>query len=629
MNDSIFQDPNVAIKSLSYVIHLFVSHHLYITNSTVSINSGTTERLLELSFERRALTDQLTGGREGELSSMMDRLPESDSNQDMNNVSSVDGGVSGRQEVDSRAVVEHREAKEHTGLRSFAKNVAGSIARTAVAAGTLMQDASLRRKGASVISSQASKAFRPFQHGLVQGAQGLQRGVETLFDGPRQVQHTLSRLSKQYSQQRMKILLEKQRDESQDVQIGFVLYEDAPQELRGRLWMALLGDDGSCLVEAFSEEYSKKENHAAVLQAMMDMVIGDESCHGEVSDLPLDTLFVFQQAGKMHRVEPWTTEKEIFKNTLMEAMTRVEWPIDDMTSKGKDEDQYETLLQISIGQEDIDDIIARDIHRTFPEHPLFGFEQGQKALFNLLKAYSLHDLEVGYCQGMAFVAGLLLFYVPEHNAFQVFCRLMDGGDAGIGLRKMYLPGLEGLKDSLVMFEYLMQTYLPKLKCHLEEHGAVPILYATQWFLSMFSCPFPVPFCARLIDFMLLQGNDSIMLRTAVSVMAEFESELLARDDFEALLTCLKVDPVTWDSARLRRVMNAAINSPISEEELEYAFQHVREMGESIEEEIAASTGSDTVQNNVLLYDSEEDGTLQTSEQDTSQKNERTNNQTNE
>jgi len=38
----------------------------------------------------------------------------------------------------------------------------------------------------------------------------------------------------------------------------------------------------------------------------------------------------------------------------------------------------------------------RDINRTFPEHPYFGQENrgGQAALFRLLKAYSLQDIEV-------------------------------------------------------------------------------------------------------------------------------------------------------------------------------------------------------------------------------------------
>ena len=56
--------------------------------------------------------------------------------------------------------------------------------------------------------------------------------------------------------------------------------------------------------------------------------------------------------------------------------------------------KYNTLLQISVGQEEVDDVIERDIHRTFPEHPQFGCQAGQQMLFRVLKAYSLHDLEV-------------------------------------------------------------------------------------------------------------------------------------------------------------------------------------------------------------------------------------------
>ena len=76
---------------------------------------------------------------------------------------------------------------------------------------------------------------------------------------------------------------------------------------------------------------------------------------------------------------------------LMSAVWAVEWPI---TAEFPEDSRYNTLLQISIGQEEVDDVIGRDINRTFPEHPQFGFEQGQQALFRVLKAYSLHDLEV-------------------------------------------------------------------------------------------------------------------------------------------------------------------------------------------------------------------------------------------
>lgn len=58
----------------------------------------------------------------------------------------------------------------------------------------------------------------------------------------------------------------------------------------------------------------------------------------------------------------------------------------------------EGVVHMAAVQEETDEIISRDINRTFPEHPQFGYEQGQQALFRVLKAYSLHDLEVQYCQ---------------------------------------------------------------------------------------------------------------------------------------------------------------------------------------------------------------------------------------
>ena len=79
----------------------------------------------------------------------------------------------------------------------------------------------------------------------------------------------------------------------------------------------------------------------------------------------------------------------------MEAALSVEWP---MSCEISEASRYNTLLQISIGQQEVEEIISRDINRTFPEHPQFGFEQGQQVLYRVLKAYSLHDLEVGYCQ---------------------------------------------------------------------------------------------------------------------------------------------------------------------------------------------------------------------------------------
>ena len=145
----------------------------------------------------------------------------------------------------------------------------------------------------------------------------------------------------------------------------------------------------------------------------------------------------------------------------------------------------------------------------------------------------MHDLETGYCQGMAFVAGLVLFFAPEEVAFQLFCRLLAA--TGPDLRRFYLPGLRGLKVELRTFDILLGTYLPNVKSHLESQGVVPVLYASQWFLSAFTCPFPVGFACRLVDVMLVENSDAVLMRAALAVMAESEPELLMQEDFVSAL----------------------------------------------------------------------------------------------
>jgi hypothetical protein len=60
--------------------------------------------------------------------------------------------------------------------------------------------------------------------------------------------------------------------------------------------------------------------------------------------------------------------------------------------------KFQTLLQVTVGQEEVESTILLDIHRTFPEHPRFLLGQGQQELFNVLKAYSMEDMEVLHCQ---------------------------------------------------------------------------------------------------------------------------------------------------------------------------------------------------------------------------------------
>ncbi|CAE8599971.1 unnamed protein product, partial [Polarella glacialis] len=79
---------------------------------------------------------------------------------------------------------------------------------------------------------------------------------------------------------------------------------------------------------------------------------------------------------------------------------------------------YQELL---IPQNQWTKLIEIDISRTFPDMPLFDKEQ-QESLLRILHAYANLNPEVGYCQGMNFVAGLLLM-VSQKGDFRETPRL--------------------------------------------------------------------------------------------------------------------------------------------------------------------------------------------------------------
>ncbi|KAB0407625.1 hypothetical protein E2I00_016253 [Balaenoptera physalus] len=108
---------------------------------------------------------------------------------------------------------------------------------------------------------------------------------------------------------------------------------------------------------------------------------------------------------------------------------------------------YKELLKQLTAQQHA---ILVDLGRTFPTHPYFSAQlgAGQLSLFNLLKAYSLLDKEVGYCQGISFVAGVLLLHMSEEQAFEMLKFLMYD----LGFRKQYRPDMMSLQGTEVIFK---------------------------------------------------------------------------------------------------------------------------------------------------------------------------------
>lgn len=156
------------------------------------------------------------------------------------------------------------------------------------------------------------------------------------------------------------------------------------------------------------------------------------------------------------------------------------------------DEPYEDLLgQLTSHQH----AIIIDLGRTFPTQKYFqaSLGPGQLSLYNLLKAYSLLDSQVGYCQGLSFIGGVLLMHLEEKEAYYMLRYLM----LELGLRRQYLPDMAALQVELYQMARLLRDSHRDLYEHLEENEISPTLYAAPWFLTLFASQFPLGFVVRV------------------------------------------------------------------------------------------------------------------------------------
>jgi hypothetical protein len=165
--------------------------------------------------------------------------------------------------------------------------------------------------------------------------------------------------------------------------------------------------------------------------------------------------------------------------------------------------------------------IRKDLHRTFPDNAFFACDVLGKdgsimmdaesnpklqMLRRVLMAFSAHSPEIGYCQSLNFLAGLLLLFEDEEKAFWMLVTIVhDYFPKNMFDKTMQGGNIEQTVLMSMIYERMPSVWakIANKKCfwECEQQDSLPsvTLVTNHWFLTLFINILPIETVLRIWD----------------------------------------------------------------------------------------------------------------------------------
>lgn len=199
------------------------------------------------------------------------------------------------------------------------------------------------------------------------------------------------------------------------------------------------------------------------------------------------------------------------------------------------QDNYQRLVRSY--KKEVESIVKKDVPRTFSSNKFFknkieDVEVGRELLYKVCKAVGTYFTEVGYCQGLNFLAGYLLQVsgANQMECVNVLISMMTNS-------RFLLLGLYDSSFPLVSFlKFLFHRKLKKVcnsvEVSLKKSMMPDDVWLTKWYISLMTGYLPKYHTARLLDFII--SNDIFALVSFVLAIVLTNKKLFVGKEMEEI-----------------------------------------------------------------------------------------------
>jgi hypothetical protein len=214
-------------------------------------------------------------------------------------------------------------------------------------------------------------------------------------------------------------------------------------------------------------------------------------------------------------------------------------------------------------------IIDMDIARSYHKVK----EINSDVLKNILKTFANYQPLIGYCQGMNYIAGTLLFVIRDEDlTFKALVSLINNFKMG----SLFDEKLTKLKKLFFILDRLVSVFLPKLNQTFQDSWIFCGNFSSGWFIALFGGVFMTRFevLLQIWDLFLLEGWKGLF-KVCIGIIGKFERQLVG-ESLENILSVLSTVASSdiFDASFFSEVSKIKISSSLIESiTLEYKSLH--------------------------------------------------------
>jgi hypothetical protein len=204
--------------------------------------------------------------------------------------------------------------------------------------------------------------------------------------------------------------------------------------------------------------------------------------------------------------------------------------------------KYNDLLYELNEKYDIE--IKKDLLRTLPENISFKYgNENYNKLYHILSAYSNYNKNIGYVQGLNFLAAHCLYiYKNEIDAF-IF---LDGLIHKFKLENLFGIKINELNQKIKEIEYTINKCCPEVNKHLQKIYLNYDFLIIKWMITLFSNHMNIKYLFQLWDYMIIFGwkffkgfvisviqyNENIIIKSSLETINKNMKNILKTKEFE-------------------------------------------------------------------------------------------------